>query len=136
MKEWNIFHASFIFGGAVWILDFLFKMSDRNASFNEIAGYALVLYTSLVFAVLLWKAVDKWNDGKAQAVSTSRYTYFHNIIIVLIMFEWVFCYIIAGNSVGIYQHSIPASSIIILTLIGIAVITICTAIYIKIFRKA
>lgn len=136
MKKWNIFHAAFLFGNSIWILDFLFKMNDRNISLNEIAGYALVLFTGLIFAVVLWKAVDKWTDAKAQTVPTNRCLILHNITIVLIIFEWVFFYMIVGNSAGIFQYSVCATEIIKLMLIGIAVITVCTAIYTKLLRKA
>ncbi len=135
MKNWNIFHVAFIFGNSIWILDFLFKMNDKSISLNEIAGYALVLFTSLILAVVLWKAVDKWTDAKAQTIPTNRCMILHNIVIVLIIFEWVFFYMIAGNSAGIFQYSVHATEIFKSILIGIALITICTAIFVKFFRK-
>ena len=136
MNKWIILQAWFVIMGSLNVAGFMSDLAAGEKALNEVFGYGLILETALVVSVLLWKAIENWKRKKEQMDSSPRYLFFHNMLIVVIFLEWNFLYMIAGNSAGIFQYSVHATEMIKLMVIGIAGITICTAIYTKLLRKA
>lgn len=136
MNKWTILQAWFVIMGSLNVVGFMSDLAAGEKALDEVFGYGMVLEIALAISVLLWKAIENWKRKKEQLDSSPRYLFFHNMLIVIIFLEWNFLYMIAGNSAGIFQYSVCATEIIKLMLIGIAVITVCTAIYTKLLRKA
>ena len=135
MNKWIILQAWFVIMGSLNIAGLMSDMAANEKTLDEVFGHGLILAIGLVVSILLWKAIENWKNKKEQTDPSPRHLFFHNMMIVVVFLEWNFLYIIAGKSAGIIQDTVNATGIIKSILIGIALITICTAIYVKFFRK-